>query len=93
MRITIFGANGRTGRLLVTQALAAGHRVTAVTRRPDTFPLRHDDLEVAAADVLDGPAVDAVVAGREAVLSTLGYPPGRRRSRRTPGGPRTSSPR
>lgn len=77
MRITIFGANGRTGRLLTGQALAAGHRVTAVTRRPDTFPLHHDRLDLAGADVLDESAVDAAVAGREAVLSTLGVPAGK----------------
>ncbi|MCX4093676.1 NAD(P)-dependent oxidoreductase [Nocardia sp. alder85J] len=75
--LTIFGANGRTGRLLTELALAAGHRVTAVTRRPDSFPLHHDRLEVYRADVLDPAAVDAAVAGRDAVLSALGVPPGR----------------
>jgi uncharacterized protein YbjT (DUF2867 family) len=77
MRITVFGANGPTGRLLTGQALDAGHQVTAVTRRPDSFPVRHDRLEVAGADVLDPAAVDAVVAGRDAVLSTLGVPAGK----------------
>ncbi|MFG2867816.1 NAD(P)-dependent oxidoreductase [Streptomyces sp. NPDC048338] len=74
MRITIFGANGLTGRLLADQALSAGHHVTAVTRAPDAFPLRHDRLRVVGADVLDPAAVDAAVAGRDAVLSTLGVP-------------------
>ncbi|MFE7740763.1 NAD(P)-dependent oxidoreductase [Nocardia sp. NPDC057455] len=77
MRITVFGANGPTGRLLTGQALAAGHQVTAVTRQPDSFPLRHDRLEVAGADVLDPAAVDAAVAGRDTVLSTLGVPAGK----------------
>ncbi|GAB3745678.1 NAD(P)-dependent oxidoreductase [Microlunatus parietis] len=77
MRITVFGAHGLTGRLLTEQALAAGHEVAAVTRRPDSFPLHHDRLEVVGADVLDSAAVDAAVAGREAVLSTLGVPASR----------------
>jgi putative NADH-flavin reductase len=77
MRIVVFGANGPTGRLLVSQALAAGHEVTAVTRRPDTFPQQHPNLTVAGADVLDESAVDFVVAGANAVLSTLGVPFGR----------------
>ncbi|WP_310723067.1 NAD(P)H-binding protein [Streptomyces sp. N2A] len=77
MHITIFGANGPTGRLLTGQALAAGHRVTAVTRQPHSFPLRHDRLDVVGADVLDPVAVDAVVAKRDAVLSTLGVPAGK----------------
>ncbi len=42
-----------TGRLLTGQALAAGHQVAAVTRQPDSFPLRHGRLEVIGADVLD----------------------------------------
>lgn len=76
-RLAVFGANGPTGRLLTAQALAAGHRVAAVTRRPDSFPLRHDRLDVVGADVLDPAAVDSVVAGRDAVLSTLGVPAGK----------------
>jgi uncharacterized protein YbjT (DUF2867 family) len=76
MRIVVFGANGPTGRLLVSQALAAGHQVIAVTRRPEKFPQQHPDLTVAGADVLDASAVDAVVSGADAVLSTLGAPYG-----------------
>ncbi|MFC7619808.1 NAD(P)-dependent oxidoreductase [Microlunatus sp. GCM10028923] len=78
MRITVFGANGLTGRLLTEQALAAGHEVAAVTRRPDSFPLQHDQLEVVGADVLDPAAADLAVAGRDAVLSTLGVPAGKK---------------
>jgi putative NADH-flavin reductase len=78
MRISIFGANGPTGRLLTSQALAAGHQVAAITRRPDSFPLRHDRLQVVGADVLDPVAVDAAVAERDAVLSTLGVPAGKK---------------
>jgi putative NADH-flavin reductase len=77
MRITVFGANGPTGRLLTGQALAAGHHVTAVTRQPGSFPLRHERLVVAGADVLDPVAVDTVVAERDAVLSALGVPAGK----------------
>src|SRR6478672_11211932 len=69
MDIAIFGANGQTGRLLTGQALAAGHRVIAATRRPDDFPLSDPKLTVAAADVRDA---SAVVDGVDAVLSTLG---------------------
>ncbi|MFE9578391.1 NAD(P)-dependent oxidoreductase [Nocardia sp. NPDC006044] len=77
VRITVFGANGPTGRLLTGQALAAGHAVTAVTRRPESFPVQHDRVEVVGADVFDAGAVEAAVVGRDAVLSTLGAPAGR----------------
>jgi putative NADH-flavin reductase len=78
MSIVVFGANGPTGRLLVSHALAAGHQLVAVTRRPDKFPQQHPNLTVARADVLDPSAVEAVVSGADAVLSTLGVPYGRR---------------
>lgn len=74
MRITIFGANGPTGRLLTEQALAAGHGVVATTRNPDRFPLSHQALTVASVDVYDKGAVADAVAGADAVLSTLGVP-------------------
>lgn len=74
MRLTIFGANGATGRVLVRQALQAGHDVVAVTRHPDGFPVRHQRLTVAVADAHDGPAVAGVIKGSDAVLSALGVP-------------------
>jgi putative NADH-flavin reductase len=74
MKIVVFGSHGATGRLLTGQALAAGHEVTAVTRRPADFPLTHDRLTVAEADVHDALAVRRVVEGAAAVLSTLGVP-------------------
>lgn len=74
MNIVIFGANGATGRLLTKQAVASGHVVTAVTRHPDAFPLRHERLRVVRGDVFDLASVEQAVAGQDAVLSTLGVP-------------------
>lgn len=79
MKIVVFGANGPTGRLLVEQALAAGHQVTAVTRDPARFPLHDESLLVAGIDVHDADAVSSVVAGHATVLSALGVPYGRQR--------------
>ena len=74
MKIVVFGANGRTGRLASTQALSEGHLVTAVTRHPDAFPIRHERLRVIGGDVFEPSAVEQAVAGQDAVLSTLGVP-------------------
>jgi putative NADH-flavin reductase len=71
MRIAVFGANGPTGRHLTDQALAAGHEVVAVTRRPGSLPAR-PGLDVAIADATAPAAVDAAIAGTDAVLSALG---------------------
>jgi putative NADH-flavin reductase len=74
VKIVIFGANGPTGRQVTEQAIAEGHTVTAVTRRPEDFPLSDPRLRVVGADVLDPGAVERAVAGQDAVISTLGVP-------------------
>ncbi|MGW5330577.1 NAD(P)-dependent oxidoreductase [Streptomyces sp. NPDC004014] len=71
MRIAVFGANGPTGRHLTDQALAAGHEVVAVTRRPGSLAER-PGLTVAVADATDQAAVTAALDGTDAVLSALG---------------------
>ncbi|MGV0643158.1 NAD(P)H-binding protein [Mycolicibacterium sp. XJ2546] len=74
MHIAIFGANGPTGRLVTRRVLDAGHSAVAVTRRPADFPFTDDRLDVAGADARDAAAVGDVVAGADAVLSSLGVP-------------------
>ena len=78
MNLTVFGANGPTGRLVARQALDAGHHVIAVTRKPDQYPVTSPHLEVLAADVTDSNGVDRAVRGAHAVISTYGVPYGRR---------------
>jgi hypothetical protein len=41
MKMTVFGATGRVGEHVLRQALAAGHRVTAVVRDPARFDVSH----------------------------------------------------
>lgn len=73
MKITIFGATGRTGRPLVEQALAAGHEVTAFVRDPARLPIQHERLRTVQGDVTDPAQVSAAIAGADAVLSALGH--------------------
>src|SRR3984893_16302022 len=74
MNMAVVGANGPTGRLLTAQALREGHAVSAFTRHPDTFPLRHEHLRVVHGDVFDPASVEEAVAGQDAILSVLGVP-------------------
>ena len=74
MNIVIFGASGPTGALLVEQAVTAGHTVTAAVRSPRPIP----GATVVQTDVLDAAAVSGVVKGRDAVLSAIGVPFGRK---------------
>ncbi|QKW51765.1 NAD(P)-dependent oxidoreductase [Streptomyces buecherae] len=79
MRLTVFGATGGTGRLLVRQALDAGHQVTAVVRDPARLAVTHPELTVVTApDLTDERALRPAVAGRDAVLSAVGAPTNKR---------------
>jgi putative NADH-flavin reductase len=72
MNLTVFGAIGRTGRLLVDQALEAGHRVTAVVRDRSRLSAVHPSLTVIELSAFTPNEIRSVVAGRDAVLSALG---------------------
>lgn len=74
MKLTIFGANGPVGVLLTKRALDQGHTVTAVTRRPEQFPLTSPLLTVQSGDVFNAQDVARAVEGHDAVLSTFGVP-------------------
>lgn len=54
MKIVVFGATGGAGRELVSQALQAGHEVTAVARDPASVSVRHERLTVVQGDVGEG---------------------------------------
>lgn len=72
MKLALFGATGRTGRPLLDMALADGHRVTVLARNPSKLPPGKYSLTIQLGDVLDADAVEDVVFGQEAVISTLG---------------------
>ena len=72
MKLTIFGATGRTGHLLVEQALAAGHEVTAFARNPAKLGQTHDRLRVVQGDLTNAAQIEAAIQGADAVLSVLG---------------------
>lgn len=81
MKLAVFGASGGTGTQVVTQALAGGHQVLAVVRDPSRLAVPgHPNLDVAVADVMRPDAIRDAVAGRDAVISTIG--PSRRREER-----------
>jgi uncharacterized protein YbjT (DUF2867 family) len=80
MRIVVFGPTGGTGRQLVSQALAAGHDVTAFTRSAEAVS-PSPGLTIVAGETRDAAAVERAVAGHDAVLCALGGRPWRRRDK------------
>ena len=72
MNLVVLGATGRTGRLVVEQALAAGHTVTALVRSPEKLAVRNPNLNVVAGQATDPSAVARVLDRADALISTLG---------------------
>lgn len=72
MKVVVFGATGRVGRLLVESALAKDYWVTAAVRDPKRITVRHSRLQVVTCDVSDPVAIASAVAGQDAVLCALG---------------------
>jgi putative NADH-flavin reductase len=68
----IIGATGGTGRILLDKALEQGHEVTALARNPSAVAPRDYRPRVLEGNTLDPEAVEAAVAGQDAVLSALG---------------------
>jgi putative NADH-flavin reductase len=73
VRLTILGASGSVGRELVTQALAAGHEVTALVRDERAAGEIHGLAGLVVGDATSAERVTRAVEGSDAVLSTLGH--------------------
>ena len=72
MNLLVLGATGRTGRLVVEQALAAGHTVTALVRSAEKMTTGNPNLRVVMGEATDASAVSRALQGADAVISTLG---------------------
>lgn len=71
MKLTIVAATGATGRLVLGQALEAGHDVTAVVRDRSKLPQGVDAVHADLARP-EAAALASAVAGADAVVSALG---------------------
>jgi uncharacterized protein YbjT (DUF2867 family) len=72
MKLALFGATGLTGPSVLREALARGHHVQALARRPEAITTTHERLTVLRGDALNAADVEACVAGCDAVLHCLG---------------------
>jgi len=75
MKFAVFGATGQTGVEFVKQALARNHSVTALVRNPEKMTMSNDNLEVVKVDVFNEETFVDKIAGHDAVISCLGFPP------------------
>jgi putative NADH-flavin reductase len=72
MTIGILGANGKTGVLVVEEAIRRGHKVVAGVRGSNSF-IESDFLEIVQCDVLNTDQVQSLVAKSDVVISVIGH--------------------
>ena len=74
MHITVFGAGGAIGKLLVTKALHEGHFVTAYARNALKFEIRHENLAFVQGEMYDYEKIHKAISGADSIICTLGPP-------------------
>jgi uncharacterized protein len=72
MKVVVFGASGRVGKLLVEQALHRGYQVTAFVRSENRMPFTHERLSIIQGDARREDEVSKAIAGQDAVMVALG---------------------
>ncbi len=77
MKVLVIGAAGKTGKLIVERAVAAGHTVTALVHQhehPDDH--KHEDfpigVDIVHGDVRNPSRLDQVMLGQDAVIDAIG---------------------
>jgi len=69
MKILVLGATGRTGKLIIQEALKKGHTVSAIARDPEK--LKDFNIEITQGTPYDYETVEKAIAGCGAVINTL----------------------
>jgi putative NADH-flavin reductase len=68
MKIALIGATGMIGSRILSEALARGHEVIAIVRKPEAVPA-HERVRAIKGDAIDAPSLAAAVAGADVVVS------------------------
>ncbi|MFW6337042.1 MAG: NAD(P)-dependent oxidoreductase [Phycisphaeraceae bacterium] len=72
MRVALFGATGRTGRLVLEHAIAEGHEVTVLVRSPQKLGEAPSSVSIVEGDMMNRADVARAVDGAHAVIMAAG---------------------
>jgi nucleoside-diphosphate-sugar epimerase len=73
-RLVVIGATARSGRVIISQALAQGFQVTGLARTPQKLGFDHPNLRLVKGDVRDVESLKAALSGDEVVICMVGFP-------------------
>ncbi|CAN5370873.1 NAD(P)-dependent oxidoreductase [soil metagenome] len=71
MKILLIGGTGNIGQRILKEALDKGYEVTAAQRKPEALKLKHPNLLVIKADVLNETELSSLIAGKDVVVSAI----------------------
>ena len=69
--IVVFGASGKIGSLIVSEALDRGHNVIGVSRSPEKFTINHVSFSAVKGDVTSADSFKEVTHGADAVIISV----------------------
>jgi putative NADH-flavin reductase len=72
MKITLFGATGRTGQKILKQALDKNHEITAYVRNPDKIKINHKNINIIEGELYQKEKLESAIKGSDVVMSALG---------------------
>lgn len=68
LKILVYGATGKVGTHVVSEALNRGHVVTAVSRDPSRIQQQHEKLCAVKGDLLDAGSIASLAAGKDVII-------------------------
>ena len=71
LSILVYGATGKIGTHVVTEALDRGHAVTAVSRNPSSITRQHENLSAVKGDLLDTDSIRNLATGQDVIVVSV----------------------
>lgn len=71
MKILILGATGRTGKLILSEALKQGFEINCLVRKPDKIKVNHSDLKIYKGSPEVISELKRAIKGCDAIISAL----------------------
>jgi putative NADH-flavin reductase len=72
LKLLIFGGTSGIGLETTRLALARGHKVTSITRRPERMPIEHENLSNRKGDITKPETYTQLFTGQDIIISSIG---------------------
>lgn len=73
MKATLFGATGKTGRVVVAELLKNNYSVSALVRSKEKISEYHNKIEIVEGSIMRKEDIDRVLKNSDVVISTIGH--------------------